>query len=66
MKGGGFLKQSADSFKYNRSLIGIKEPGERERKRSHLKKTEFHNDKKMSDALRDDILKDNQAFIGQK
>jgi hypothetical protein len=62
MLGGGFLKQGADTAKYNRALLGKESHKPFARKESRiLEKAEFTSDKKMSSQLRYQIQKENEA-----
>jgi len=63
MSGGGFLKQGADSAKYNRSLLG-KEPHKPfERKNDHSRtNVKFVDSKTMSAELQREIQQENLEY----
>lgn len=70
MLGGGFLKQGADSAKYNRSLLGKEEHKPFEKKESRGPSVPFVNHTKMSPELQRELLLEsqrlNQADIRKK
>ncbi len=62
MLGGGFLKQGADSAKYNRSLLGKEEHKPFEKKESRGPSVPFVNHTKMSPELQRELLLESQRL----
>ncbi len=62
MLGGGFLKQGADSAKYNRSLLGKEEHKPFEKKDSKSPNVPFFNDTQMSPELQRELLLEAQRI----
>lgn len=62
MTGGGFLKQGADSAKYNRALLGKEERKPFERKDPKGANVPFINDTQMSPELQRELLLETQRI----